>query len=279
MPVLVLVAIKKAGTNQSRIFGSKSKRSSDHGEFDRRFVQSSLLDTQFRAPPVTEHGAFSSLKYLKLGNLWTGVVVLPELPSLLRLSVAFHPDRNGYDGPDTSCVVIVDFAKLPQLQRLKITRKDEGVFITSGTPRCVECLEMYDSFVDWGFLPLLASLGTNLKKVRMAGCSISYHVQTGPSLKRLFDLPRLQKLELKDSINFLPMLLPEQSITLEEVVIKLGDKDLNEDWDHLKELLSLLPKEWKSIKLTDPDNTELTYQELEDWDTFETYYREYFIIQ
>lgn len=154
---------------------------------------------------------------------------------------------------------------------------DEGVFITSGTPRCVEWFEMYDSFVNWGFLPLLASLGSNLKKVYMSGCSISYTVQTGPSLKRLFDLPRLQTLELNDSINFLPILLPEELTTLVEVVIKLGDNDLEEDWDYLKDLLGLLPKEWNSIKLTDRHNTEIMCQELEDWDAFERYYREYFI--
>jgi hypothetical protein len=268
---------KEAAADRTRIFGSKSK-SSAQGEFDRLFVQSSLLNTYFDPPAITDLGApFSSLKYLKLGKLWTGVVVLPELPSLLRLSVGFHPERNGYDGPDTSCVVIADFANLPQLQHLKITRMDEGVLITSGNPRCVERFEMHDSFVDWGFLPLLASLCSNLKKVHIIGCGIGYNVQSGPSLHGLFDLPRLQTLELNDSINFLPMLLPKESNSLKDVFIKLGDNDLEEDWDHLKALMGLLPREWNSIKLTDRHSNDYMYNEVADWAMFERYYKEYFI--
>lgn len=269
-----------AKVNKSSIYGSKSKKSSPNDEFDRFFVQSSLFDTCFRVLPApTNCGTpFLSLKYLKLSDLWTGVVVLPELPSLYRLSVGFHADRDGYDGPDASCVVLADFANLLRLKSLKITRMDQGVFITFGEPCCLQQFEMVDSFVDWSFLPLIANMSSDLKSIRMTECGISYNTPSRASLMRgLLSLSNLQKLELNNSINFLPVLLPEEPESLEEVVIQLGDNDFEEDWDHLKRLLALLPKEWNSIKVTDRHNHGFSCHELETWDAFESYYRNYVI--
>jgi hypothetical protein len=192
--------------------------------------------------------------------------------------VGFHADRDGYDGPDASCVVLVDFANLLRLISLKITRMDQGVFITFGEPRCLQQFEMVDSFVDWSFLPLIANMSSDLKSIRMTECGISYNTPSRASLMRgLLSLPSLQRLELNNSINFLAVLLPEEPESLEEVVIQLGDNDFEEDWDHLKRLLALLPKEWNSIKLTDRHNHEFSCHELETWDAFESYYRNYFV--
>jgi hypothetical protein len=275
-----LFTARKARANQSSIHGSKSKKSSSHEESDRLFVQSAFFDGCFSIPPVsTSCGTpFLSLKYLKLSDLWTGAIALPELPSLLYLSVGFHADRDGYDGPDASCVVMADFANLLRLKSLKITRMDQGVFITFGEPRCLQQFEMCDSFVDWSFLPLIANISSDLKSIRMTECGISYNNPSRSSLMRgSLCLSNLQKLELNDSINFLPMLLPEEPGSLEEVVIQLGDNDFEEDWDHLKRLLALLPKEWNSIKLTDRHNHGFSSHELENWEAFERYYKNYFI--
>lgn len=214
---------------------------------------------------------FTLLEELHLGDLDIGVVVLPKLEFLATLSIRFHPYRD--------VDIIMDFRDLPRLVSLAIWNLDERSLAVSGMSKSLERFEMGNSIVRWPFIPFLAKLGSGIQSIRIVDSDLWCDLPINePVIANLSNLSHLKVLELDDSIDFLPLWLPGGMSLLEEVVINMGEKDFEESWEYLHEILDALGKETSLMKCAVDSYGCLLDLDLVDWRELELYHRNYFVL-
>lgn len=234
----------------------------------------SICDIYIRGMPFgasAPSSTFTFLEELHLGDLDIGAVVLPKLEFLANLSIRFHPYRN--------VNIIMDFSDLPRLTSLAIWNLDERSLTFSGRSNSLKRFEMFNSVVRWHFIPFLSKLGSEVQSIRIVESDLWCDLPANrPVIANLSNLSQLKVLELDDSIDFLPLWLPGGISSLEELVINLGEKDFEESWEYLHEILNALGKKTDSMKCTVEGNGCRLDLDIADWPELELYHRNYFVL-
>jgi hypothetical protein len=234
----------------------------------------SICDIYIRGMPFgtsAPSSTFTFLEELHLGDLDTGVFVLPKLEFLANLSIRFHL----YCDVD----IIMDFSDLPRLVSLAIWNMDERSLTVSGKSKSLERFEMHNSIVRWPFIPFLAKLGSGIQSMRIVESDLWCDLPANkPVVANLSSLSHLKVLELDDSINFLPLWLPGGISLLDELVINIGESDFEESWEYLHEMLHALRQETNLMNCAVENNRCLLDLDLVDWRELELYHRNYFVL-
>lgn len=189
--------------------------------------------------------SFWLLRELEIRSQSAGCLTFPHLPSLTFLSIDFDSQVSR----SHHCSVLVNLENFPQLSQLEVTWLENDNLAIYGSTESLRSFVLNHSIAGTRFASMISNMSASLDEIRINRSILLFPwVPCSPRVK----LSNLKRLELDDSIGFLPFLFADEiPKSMEEATISIGDQDSIEFGNIVAKLLILVAGEKEIIRITD----------------------------